>query len=71
MINASKDHLKTVMQMVNRIDYALKFIIASILCVYVRYDRQSEILKGLVCLMYKQCCLRHRPATLFLIENFV
>lgn len=34
----------------------------------MRCDRPREILKGLVCLMYKQCCLRHRPSTLFLIE---
>lgn len=34
MINASKDLLKTVMQMLNGIDYALKFITTSILCVY-------------------------------------
>lgn len=35
MINATKDLLKTVMQMLNGIDYALKFITTSILCVSI------------------------------------
>ncbi len=44
MINASKDHLKIVMQMLNGIDYALKFIITSHIdiihgvCVVYLYD---------------------------------